>query len=61
MAKLKVSLSIGLAGARREDVIDVDDTELSECECDDDREELFHSYWQDWSQSYIDGGFELID
>jgi hypothetical protein len=60
MPKMKVSLSIGYPGATREDVLEVDDTEWGECKTSQEQEELLESYWQEWSNNYIDGGFELI-
>ncbi len=61
MAMLKVTLSIGYSNAGQEDIIEVDDDELSECENDEEREELCEGYWKDWSDNYIDGGYELIE
>lgn len=60
MADLKVTLSIGFAGAAHEDVIDVDDEELAECKTDREREDLLTQYWQDWANNYIEGWHELI-
>jgi hypothetical protein len=61
MPKLKVSLGIGYPTATREDVIEIDETEWSECETDDQREDLINDYWKDWSDNYIDGCAEIIE
>ena len=57
----KVTLSIGFPTAKHEDEIEIDDTELAECETVQQKEDLLHEYWQDWSNNYIDGGIELIE
>ncbi len=61
MAQLKVTLGIGVHNANQEDIIEVDDDELAECETDEQRDELFEDYWKNWSGNYIDGGYELIE
>jgi len=61
MAKLKVTLGIGFANIRQEDEIEVDDEELDKCETEQEKLDLLEEYWKDWSNNYIDGGFELID
>jgi hypothetical protein len=61
MPKLKVSLSIGYAGARRDDVIEIDDDDWNDCDTEEDREKLIDEYWTDWSQQYIDGGAEIVE
>ena len=61
MAQLKVHLSIGYPGANHEDIIDVDDGELAECETEQEREDLLTQYWVDWSNDYIEGYHELVD
>ena len=45
----------------REDIIDIDDDEYNECESDMEREALLLDYWRDWSNNFIDGGWEIID
>lgn len=60
MAKLKVSLSIGFVGAVHEEVLEIDDEEVAQCETAEEIENLCQDYWKDWSGNYIDGGFELI-
>lgn len=61
MAQLKVYLGIGYPTATHEDVIEVDDQELAECGTDEERVDLLHQYWQDWSNNYIEGSFDLLD
>ena len=61
MPQIKVSLSIGLANATQKDIIDIDETEWSECETDEQREDLINEYWRDWSVNYIDGDAELVE
>lgn len=60
MPKIRVSLSIGLAGCTQEDILEIDDIEWDECETDEQRDELMDMYWKEWSNGYIDGGVELI-
>ncbi len=59
MAKIKVHLSIGYSGANREDVLDVDDSELNACETEEKREELLNGYAMDLAWNYIEVGFWL--
>ena len=61
MKKIRVTLSIGFAGAKHEDIIEIDDEEWDACNTDDEREDLINDYWRDWSNNYIDGGAELIE
>jgi hypothetical protein len=61
MPKLKVTLSIGFANAKREDIIDICETEWSECKTDEEREKLMDGYWDDWSCNYINGGVEIVN
>ncbi len=61
MPQLKVSLSIGLANSKQEDVIDIDDEEWNACETDEQREELMHAYWKDWANDFIDGSSTLVE
>lgn len=53
--KYKFTLSIGYSNARREDVVEVDDEELNKCKTEDERDKLIQSYFDDWSNNYIDG------
>ena len=57
----KVTLGIGFPGANQEDEIEIDDTELAECETEEQKQDLLHGYWRDWSNNYIDGGIEIIE
>jgi hypothetical protein len=61
MPQIKVSLSIGIANAAQEDVLDICDEEWAACKTKDERNELMESYWMDWSNNYIDGYFELVE
>ncbi|WP_067986164.1 DUF7167 family protein [Neptuniibacter pectenicola] len=61
MPQIKVSLNIGLVNATQEDIIDIDETEWSECETDEQREDLISDYWRDWSNNHIDGSAELVE
>jgi len=61
MPEIKVTLSIGFAGATHEDVIEIDDDEWNYCKTEKERNDLMYDYWKDWSGNYIDGGPELID
>ena len=61
MAKIRVTLSIGYVGAKHEDILDIPDEEWYNCVSDVDRDDLMLSYWIDWSNNYIDGGFTLIE
>ena len=61
MRKLRVTLSIGFAGATHEDILEISDEELAVCKTQEDRDNLFNEYWTDWSNSYIDGYVELIE
>lgn len=61
MPKLKVELSIGIANASQNDVIDIDNDEWAACENDEQREKLKDSYWKDWAWNYIDGCANLVD
>lgn len=55
MAEYKVTLSIGYSGAVQEDIIEVDDDELADCETEYERQDLLNEYWRDWAGSYIEG------
>jgi hypothetical protein len=61
MAQLKVSLSIGYPGANHEDIIEVDDDELAECQTEQEKDDLLTQYWVDWSNNYIEGYHEIVD
>ena len=61
MPKLRVTLGIGIANARQEDVLDIDEDEWAACETEAAREKLMNDYWDDWSSNLIDGGSELVN
>ena len=60
MAQLRVTLGIGVHNANQEDIIEVDDHEIEQCETDAERDDLFEDYWKSWMENYLDGGYELI-
>ena len=60
MPKMRVTLSIGFPTAKHEDVIDIDEHEWLDCECEESRDQLMQCYWQDWANNYIDGSTEII-
>lgn len=61
MFRMRVSLSIGYVGATHEDILDISDQEWNDCTSSQEREDLMLSYWKDWSNNYIDGGYSLIE
>lgn len=61
MPKIKVSLSINFPGITHKDVIEVDEYRWEECKGELDRSNLMEEIWKEWSNNFIDGGYELID
>lgn len=61
MVKLKVTLGIGFARARQEEVLEIDQDEWDACESDDEREELIDDYAKEWAWNYIDIGATVIN
>ncbi|OEU71742.1 MAG: hypothetical protein BA863_06605 [Desulfovibrio sp. S3730MH75] len=61
MPKIKVTLDIGFPTAMHEDIIEIDETEWSECETEGQREALAGEYWQDWANNHIDGHWEIVE
>ncbi len=59
--KVKMILGIGFPNAKQEEVIDVDDDDYNACKTQEEREDLLHGYWMDWSNNYIDGGWVIED
>ncbi len=53
--KYKVTLSIGFHGAEHNDILDVCDEEIADCETDEELQRLLDDYWKDWAWNYIDG------
>lgn len=49
--KVQFTLSIGFVGARHKEVVELDD-DMTEDELD--------AAWTEWSQFYIDGGWEVL-
>ncbi|MEU6709961.1 hypothetical protein ABZ897_00665 [Nonomuraea sp. NPDC046802] len=60
--KLKVDLSISLANAKQEDVIDTG-IPLSEWNAltEEERQKRGDEKWREWIWEYIDGGWEAAD
>ena len=61
MPKLKVTLGIGFAGARQEDVIEIDADEWNDCETEGEKGDLIDEYAKEWAWNYIDIGANIID
>ena len=64
MITYKFTLGIGLANARKEETVTVDDMGYTDIEWDDltetEQEEILEETWKDWTSNFIDGGWELI-
>ena len=60
MAQIRAYLSIGLAGCKREEIIDIDDSEL-EGLSDAERELHFEAYARDWKDEKVEWGFEPLE
>lgn len=58
--KIRVTLSIGLANAKQEDTIEIDDADL-EGLTEEDRQKVIDEYWQEWAWTYIGGGATIIE
>jgi hypothetical protein len=61
MPKLKVTLGIGYAGVRHEDIIEIDENAWDACETEEEREEVIDQHVSDWVNNYIDIGARIID
>jgi len=59
MAKVKVSVGVGLAGCIKRDEIEIPDEELEGLE-GDERENVIAEYAKDWMYEQIDWDFEEI-
>ena len=59
--EVKVTLSIGYAGACHEDIIEIDDADYNACLNEDQRQELLNELWNEWAWNYIDGGATIIE
>jgi hypothetical protein len=55
--RIRVTLSIGLAGCRQEDVLDVNDSEL-EGMSENERQAYLNEVYAEWRNEYLDGGWE---
>jgi hypothetical protein len=58
--KIRMTLSIGFAGAQHTEEIDIDDAP-PELSGDDLVEWLTDNYWVEWTNNFIDGGVEVLD
>ena len=58
--KAKVTLGIGNATRKKEDVIDIDESEYALCKTDEERQKLLDEYYEDWANNYIVGSINLI-
>lgn len=55
--KFKFSVSTGYVGSRREDIVEIDDTDL-EGLSKEERAKVIEEHWQEWAWNYLDGGWE---
>lgn len=60
MPKLKVSVSTGYSGCRKEDEIELDTEEL-EGKSPKERDALLAQIYEEWLWGAIDTGYELIE
>lgn len=58
--KVQVFLSMGLSGCKKEDIIEIDDDELADCETQKEKDELIEQYTKDWFWNEIDFGYEEV-
>ena len=61
MPQLKVSLGIGFANTRQEDVIEIDDGEWEDCKTQEERDRLIDAYATEWAWEYIDIGAQIVE
>jgi len=63
MRTYKFTLGIGYPGAEHEEIITVEEMGYTDGEwnalTENEREEDLLENWKDWSNNYIDGGWEL--
>lgn len=52
--KVRMTLNIGLANAKKEDTIEYDAVDVPSKP--KEREQWLHEEWQEWAWQYIDGG-----
>ena len=60
MARIRLTLGIGFAGAKHEEYIEIPDEELDGLD-ENETNSLLNDYWADWSSDYIDGGAEIVE
>lgn len=60
MAELKVWFETGFANGGHNDILDIPDEEINDCDGDEDAiEKLFEEYAREWFFGYCNFGFEL--
>ena len=55
-----MTLGIGYAGARHEDVIEINDSVWAACETEEEREEVIDQHASDWANNFIDIGAQIV-
>jgi len=53
--RVTFTLGIGYAGANHEETVEIDE----EFSSDEEMNEYLNAYWVEWSNNYIDGGYEI--
>ena len=65
MTKYKLTLFIGIHNACQEDYITIEEMGFTEQEwnalTDENKNEILQENWNDWSNNFIDGGWELVE
>ena len=57
----KVTLSIGYPGADHQDILEVDDEDLSGCQTEESKADLIQQYAIEWANNYIEVWTEPVD
>lgn len=60
MAKFEFSVSLGLVGCRKREIVEIDDEELEDLS-GDEQVAYLESYMQDWLPNHVDWGWDLKD
>jgi len=58
--KIKVTLGIGVVGATRTAIIEIEDKELEDM-AEDEQKEYIGEYVQEWANNYIEIGWEEVN
>lgn len=61
MPKISVSLGIGFAGARQEDIIEINKEEWEACSNEQERNELMDESAIEWAWNHIDIGWSEVE